>query len=133
MPDAREQAKTQAQASTAGHPPIPQDALIILPVRQAVLFPAIMLPLAVGRPQSIAAAQLAVREQRPLGVLLQTDPAVEEPKPEQLYRMGTTAEILRYVTAADGTHHVVCRGTRRFRVVEFCGLPLSGGARRGDR
>src|SRR6185295_17491598 len=125
MPDAPEQAKTQAQASTPGHPPIPQDALIILPVRQAVLFPAIMLPLAVGRPQSIAAAQLAVREQRPLGVLLQTDPAVEEPKPEQLYRVGTTAEILRYVTAADGTHHVVCRGMRRFRVVEFlAGYPF---------
>ena len=125
MPDAPEQAKTQAQASTPGHPPIPQDALIILPVRQTVLFPAIMLPLAVGRPQSIAAAQLAVREQRPLGVLLQTDPAVEEPMPEQLYRVGTTAEILRYVTAADGTHHVVCRGMRRFRVVEFlAGYPF---------
>ena len=88
MPDAREQAKPRAQVSTPGHPPIPQDALIILPVRQAVLSPAIMLPLAVGRPQSIAAAQLAVREQRPLGVLLQADPAVEESKPEQLYRMG---------------------------------------------
>jgi ATP-dependent Lon protease len=125
MPEAPEQAKPQAQASTPGHTPIPQDALIILPVRQAVLFPAIVLPLAVGRPQSIAAAQLAVREQRPLGVLLQTDPAVEEPKPEQLYRMGTTAEILRYVTAADGTHHVVCRGMRRFRVVEFlAGYPF---------
>ena len=125
MPDAPEQAKAHAQASTAGHPPLPQDALIILPVRQTVLFPAMMLPLAVGRPQSIAAAQQAVREQRPLGVLLQTDPAVEEPKPEQLYRIGTTAEILRYVTAADGTHHVVCRGMRRFRVVEFlAGYPF---------
>jgi ATP-dependent Lon protease len=119
MPDAAEQPKAAAQASAASHPPVPQDALIILPVRQTVLFPAMMLPLTVGRPQSIAAAQQAVREQRPLGVLLQTDQAIEEPKPEQLYRIGTTAEILRYVTAADGTHHVICRGVRRFRIVEF--------------
>ncbi len=119
MADATEQSRAAAQASTASHPPVPQDALIILPVRQTVLFPAMMLPLAVGRPQSIAAAQQAVREQRSLGVLLQTDEAVEEPKPEQLYRIGTTAEILRYVTAADGTHHVVCRGVHRFRIVEY--------------
>jgi ATP-dependent Lon protease len=119
MADATKQPKVADQASAASHPPVPQDALIILPVRQAVLFPAMMLPLVVGRPQSIAAAQQAAREQRSLGVLLQTDQAVEEPKPEQLYRIGTTAEILRYVTAADGTHHVICRGVRRFRVVEF--------------
>ena len=119
MADATEQPKAAAQASAASQPPVPQDALIILPVRQTVLFPAMMLPLAVGRPQSIAAAQQAVREQRSLGVLLQTDQAIEEPKPEQLYRIGTTAEILRYVTATDGTHHVICRGVRRFRIVEF--------------
>jgi ATP-dependent Lon protease len=119
MADTTKQPKVADQPSAASHPPVPQDALIILPVRQAVLFPAMMLPLVVGRPQSIAAAQQAAREQRSLGVLLQTDQAVEEPRPEQLYRIGTTAEILRYVTAADGTHHVICRGVRRFRVVEF--------------
>jgi ATP-dependent Lon protease len=119
MANATKQPKVAEQPSAASHPPVPQDALIILPVRQTVLFPAMMLPLVVGRPQSIAAAQQAAREQRSLGVLLQTDQAVEEPRPEQLYRIGTTAEILRYVTAADGTHHVICRGVRRFRVVEF--------------
>jgi ATP-dependent Lon protease len=119
MPNAPEQAMAEALTRTARHPAIPQDALIILPVRQAVLFPGMMLPLAVGRSQSIAAAQQALREQRPLGILLQTDPVIEDPQPEHLYRMGVVAEILRYVTAADGTHHVVCRGARRFRVVEF--------------
>jgi len=119
MADATERSEAAAQVSADSHLPVPQDALIVLPVRQTVLFPAMMLPLAVGRPQSIAAAQQAVREQRSLGVLLQADQAVEEPNPEQLYRVGTTAEILRYVTAADGTHHVICRGVRRFRVLEF--------------
>ena len=100
-------------------PPLPPDALIVLPVRQTVLFPGITLPLAIGRPSSIAAAQEAARTERMLGVILQTDSAVDDPKPEQLHRVGTSAQILRYVTAPDGTHHVICHGVRRFRVLEF--------------
>ena len=78
-----------------------------------------VLPLAIGRPASVAAAQEAVRTERPLGIILQTDPALDDPKPEQLHLIGTSAQILRYVTAPDGTHHVVCQGMRRFRVTEF--------------
>ena len=108
-----------------GPPPLPPDSMILLPVRQTVLFPGIVLPLAIGRKSSIAAAQEAVRSQRMLGVILQTDPAVEEPTPEQLYRVGTTAQVLRYVTAPDGTHHVVAQGVRRFRVIEYLrGFPF---------
>jgi ATP-dependent Lon protease len=98
---------------------LPSDVLIILPVRQMVLFPGIVLPLAIGRPQSIAAAQEAVRMERPVGIVLQTDAAVDDPKPEHLHRIGTTAQILRYVTGADGAHHLVCQGVNRFRVTEF--------------
>jgi ATP-dependent Lon protease len=105
--------------NSESQPPLPPDALIVLPVRQTVLFPGITLPLAIGRASSIAAAQEAARSERMLGVILQTDSAVEDPKPEQLYRVGTSAQILRYVTAPDGTHHVICHGVRRFRVVEF--------------
>jgi ATP-dependent Lon protease len=116
----------QQKAAEGGkQPPLPEDSLIILPVRQTVLFPGLMLPLAIGRASSIAAAQEAVRAERPLGVLLQSDPAVEDPSPEHLKRVGTTAQILRYVTAPDGTHHVICRGMRRFRVREFVsGFPF---------
>src|SRR3984893_4573153 len=107
----------------AGHsrnqPPLTPDALIVLPVRQTVLFPGITLPLAIGRPSSIAAAQEAARTERMLGVILQTDSAVDDPKAEQLHRVGTSAQILRYVPAPDGTHHVICHGVRRFRVIEF--------------
>src|SRR5919201_4108627 len=101
-----------------GHPPLPPDSMILLPVRQLVLFPGMVLPLTIGRKSSIAAAQSAVRNQRPLGVTLQIDPAVEEPNIEQLHRVGTAAQILRYVTAPDGTHHAVVQGVRRFRVIE---------------
>jgi ATP-dependent Lon protease len=98
---------------------LPQDALIILPVRQAVLFPGMVMPLAIGRPASVAAAQEAVRSERPLGLLLQTDPTLDDPKPGQLYPIGTSAQVLRYVTASDGSHHLVCQGLRRFRITEF--------------
>ena len=122
MPTPAEQAKA-GQGGT--HPALPPDSMIILPVRQTVLFPGIVLPLAIGRPSSIAAAQEAVRSERALGVLLQTDSAVEEPTPEQLHRIGTVAQVLRYVTAPDGTHHMVAQGVRRFRIIEFlAGFPF---------
>jgi len=115
----------QKTADQGGQPPLPPDSMILLPVRQTVLFPGIVLPLSIGRKSSIAAAQEAVRSQRMLGVILQTDPAVEEPTPEQLHRVGTAAQVLRYVTAPDGTHHVVAQGVRRFRVLEYLrGFPF---------
>jgi ATP-dependent Lon protease len=112
-------AKSETEGEAQRHQPLPENSLIILPVRQLVLFPGIMLPLTVGRKQSIAAAQEAVRSERPLGLLLQKDSEVEDPQPDQLYQVGTTAQVLRYVTAPDGTHHVIGRGVRRFRVIEF--------------
>ena len=84
-----------------------------------MLFPGIVAPLTLGRPQSIAGAQAAAQADKPVGVLLQNDASVDTPGPEHLHRVGTVAEILRYVTAPDGNHHLVTRGTRRFRVLEF--------------
>src|SRR5882757_1862664 len=81
------------------HPALPPDSMIILPVRQTVLFPGIVLPLAIGRKSSVAAAQEAVRGEQMIGVMLQKDAAAEEPSAEQLYQVGTAARILRYVTA----------------------------------
>src|SRR5258706_439779 len=100
------------------HPSIPADATIILPVRSTLLFPGMVLPLTIGRPASIAAAQEAIRSGGKIGLLLQDDPAVEQPRPEHLRRIGTIAEVLRYVTSGE-THYVICRGLRRFRVDEF--------------
>src|SRR6202035_2512703 len=59
--------------------PLPEDALIIVPVRNVVLFPGMVFPLTVGRERSRVAAQEAARLQRPLGILLQSKPEVEEP------------------------------------------------------
>jgi len=97
----------------------PADSLIILPVRDMVLFPKVVLPITVGRKRSVQAIQQAVREQRQIGVLAQRDPEMADPQPVDLYRMGTVANIVRFVTGTDGTHHIVCQGEERFHVTEF--------------
>ena len=99
--------------------PLPSDAVIIVPVRNTVLFPGLVLPITVGRPASVAAAQQAVREQRQVGILMQRDPEASEPTPDAMHRIGTLANIVRYVTAPDGAHHLVCQGEQRFQVLEF--------------
>jgi ATP-dependent Lon protease len=93
--------------------------LLILPMRDMVLFPGVVLPVAVNRPRSTAAAQEAVRTRSRIGFLLQKDPSVEEPGPDDLHRVGTVASVLRFVTAADGVHHLICQGEQRFEVREF--------------
>jgi len=100
-------------------PPLPADALIIVPVRNTVLFPGLVLPITVGRPKSIAAAQQAVRDQRQVGILMQRDPEVADPTGIDMHRMGTVANIVRYLTAPDGAHHLVCQGEQRFQVSEY--------------
>ncbi len=100
-------------------PPVPHDALIIVPMRGTVLFPQNVSPLVIGRKLSIAAVQEAVRSEKPIGLLMQLRDKDEEPNPDDLYTVGTVAEILRYITAPDGTHHVVCQGMQRFRVQAF--------------
>jgi ATP-dependent Lon protease len=100
-------------------PPLPSDALIIVPVRNTVLFPGHVLPITVGRPRSVAAAQQAVRDQRQVGILMQRNAEVTDPAPIDMHRIGTVANIVRYVTAPDGTHHLVCQADQRFQVTEF--------------
>ncbi len=100
-------------------PPLPPDALIVVPVRNTVLFPGMVLPITLGRPKSITAAQQAVRDQRQVGILLQRAAEVEDPTAIDMHRMGTLANIVRYITTPDGAHHLVCQGEQRFQIVEY--------------
>jgi ATP-dependent Lon protease len=119
--DERSQApsKSPSGAPGQGHFTLPADGLILLPVRDMVLFPGMVAPLNIGRDRSVAAAQEAARSERPIGVLLQRDASADAPGPDQMYHVGTSANIVRYVTAQDSTHHIVCQGLQRFHVVEF--------------
>ena len=99
--------------------PLPDDALIILPVRDLVMFPGMVLPLTVSQASSLVALQEALRLERPIGVLLQSKAEVDEPAPADLHWVGTSAGVLRFVTTPDGVHHVIAKGLRRFRALQF--------------
>jgi ATP-dependent Lon protease len=96
-----------------------EDVLIVLPVSDFVLFPGVVLPIAIRGKRALAAAQEAVRTQRRVGLLLQKDAAAEEPDGDALYSVGTAASIVRFITAADGTHHLICQGEQRFTVLDY--------------
>jgi ATP-dependent Lon protease len=99
--------------------PLPEDALILIPMRNTVLFPGVISPITVGRAGSIAAAQEAVRAERKVGFLLQRDPAKDQVKADDLHWVGTSGQVVRYITGGEGAHHLVVQGQSRFRVLEF--------------
>ena len=98
---------------------LPDDARIIIPLRDAVLFPGVLSPVTVRRDSSVAAAQEAVKNERPVGFLLQRDPSKNEVGPDDLRWVGTEGPIARYITGQDGAHHLLVQGQARFRVLEF--------------
>jgi ATP-dependent Lon protease len=86
-----------------------------------VLFPGVVLPVSIKREKTVAGAQEAVRAESRVGFLLQKSADTDEPTFDDLHRIGTVASIVRYITAPDGTHHLVCQGERRFRVLDAVG------------
>jgi len=98
-------------------PPAAQDDLLaIVPARDSVLFPGVVMPLAVSSPEAVAALQAAAQDGQTVLVVLQRDPEVEQPGLADLHPVGTEARLLRYVTAQDGTHHVILQGRGRVRL-----------------
>ncbi|WP_353476434.1 endopeptidase La (plasmid) [Salipiger sp. H15] len=98
---------------------IPEDALILLPVRNFVGFPGTVFPLSIGRLTSVAGVERAVRDDLPIGVILQRTPEEDTPDAAGLHAMGCAAEILRYITTSEEGRHLICRGAGRFRLVEL--------------
>jgi len=106
-------------AGTALAKPIPEDAIALVPVRNIVLFPGVLSPVTIGREKSVAAARDAATHDRRVGFLLQRDPKLDAPQPQDLFWVGTAGQVLRYVTSPGGAHHLVVQGQARFRVLEF--------------
>ena len=92
----------------------------VIPVRGMVLFPGLVFPVSVGRTRSVAAAQDAARREAAVLIVLQRDPQQDDPTTlGDLHAVGTLATVLRYVTAPDGSHHLVVRGDQRCRLEEM--------------
>ena len=119
-------AVTTTEAAQPQLPPLSDNALVIIPVRNMVLFPGMLVPITIGRESTIAAAQYAIKAGLPIGVLMQRSAEVESPGADDLFGIGTSASIIRYVTTQDGAHHLVCQGQQRFRVLDFAkGFPFT--------
>ncbi|MBI2089990.1 MAG: endopeptidase La [Deltaproteobacteria bacterium] len=115
----RERAGERDARASAPRLEIPPGAMLILPLRNTVLFPSTVLPLVVGRKASLQAVEEAVRQQLPVGLVAQRDPKLEAPKPEDLYPVGTAADILRMSTLSDGQRQIIVQGRQRFEIEEF--------------
>lgn len=93
--------------------------LPLLPVRDTVVFPRTLIPLFVGRDGSMFALEAAVAEMSQLVVVTQIDSDVEEPRPEDLYTMGTEVTIGRMLRMPDGTTNILVQGNQRVQILEF--------------
>ena len=93
--------------------------LPILPLRNTVPFPFVMIPLAVGIPRSVKLIEDALQGNSMIGMVASRDPSIEEPTPEQVHTIGTAGKILRVVRAQDGTMQVVVQGLERIRVTQW--------------
>ena len=98
---------------------IPPGALVILPLRNMVLFPSTIMPLVVGRPTSLQVVEEAVRQQSTVGFIAQRDPQIEVPRPKDLFEVGTAADILRMFALPDGQRQIIIQGRQRFEVAEY--------------
>jgi ATP-dependent Lon protease len=90
--------------------------LPLLPLRDVVVFPHMVIPLFVGRPKSIKALEMAMEAGKNILLLAQKSAAKDEPEPDDLYRIGCMANILQMLKLPDGTVKVLVEGTQRARV-----------------
>ncbi len=95
------------------------EVLPILPLRNTVLFPGVVIPITAGRDQSIKLIKEANKGNKIIGVVAQNNEAIESPTKEDLHNIGTVARILRMLKMPDGNTMVVIQGTKRFEVGEF--------------
>ena len=94
------------------------DKLPILPLRNNVLFPGVVIPITLGRDKSIKLIQDAYKGNKIIGVVSQTDSNVEEPQYADLFKIGTVAQIIRMLKMPDGSSTIIIQGKKRLKLVE---------------
>ena len=95
------------------------ETLSILPLRNTVLFPGVVLPITVGRDKSIKLINDANNSDKIIGVISQKDQKIEDPAAGQLNRIGTIAKILKLLKMPDGSTTVIIQGKRKFELLEL--------------
>ncbi|KPP96239.1 endopeptidase La [Erythrobacter sp. HL-111] len=91
----------------------------LLPLRDIVVFPGMVVPLFVGREKSVAALEAAMEASKDIFLLAQLDPGTDDPEAEDLYEVGVVAQVLQLLKLPDGTVRVLVEGTHRARLAEL--------------
>ena len=95
------------------------DSLPVLPLRDIVVFPHMIVPLFVGRDKSVRALEAVMRDDKQILLVAQKNAAVEDPSSEDLYTVGTVSTVLQLLKLPDGTVKVLVEGSRRARITAF--------------
>jgi ATP-dependent Lon protease len=110
---------TDETKTTTSEGAYPSD-LPVVPLREAVVFPKLVVPLGVGREKSVAAINAAMAEERHLIVLVaQRDAEIDDVQPEQIYNVGTVAEIVRLLRIPDGSAQIIVQGAQRVKITGY--------------
>ena len=95
------------------------EILSILPLRNTVLFPGVVIPITVGRDKSINLIKDAYKGEKIIGVTSQKNDSVEDPKPDDINKIGTVAQIIKMLKMPDGNTTIIIQGKRRFELKEI--------------
>ena len=93
--------------------------LPILPLKNAVLFPGVVIPITVARQKSIRLVKKAYRTNKLIGVVAQKNSSVENPKEKEIYRVGTVAKILKMLVLPDGNTTIIIQGKKRMEIEQI--------------
>jgi ATP-dependent Lon protease len=94
------------------------ETLPILPLRNTVLFPGVIIPITVGRDKSMKLVRDIYHKSKIIGTVAQKDSNIDEPGPDEIYRVGTVAQLLRILEMPDGSTSVIIQGKKRFKIDE---------------
>ena len=103
---------------SSDHPLLP-----LLPLRDIVVFPFMVIPLFVGRDKSVCALEKSMAEQKNIFLAAQRNPNHNDPAPKDIFETGTIANILQILKLTDGTMKVLVEGLQRGRIINFNGNP----------
>ena len=121
--EAEVDAEAQAQINPESSDRTPQvpETVAILPLRGAIVYPLSAVPLRVAQARSIRLIDEAMQHKVPIGLVASKTPEKEEPEPDDIYRVGTLATVVRIFKSPDGVVNMIVQGNERFRIAEFTG------------
>ena len=114
-----ESPRSERSHKPAAAKPVPSETMAVLPLRDIVVFPHMIVPLFVGREKSVRALEAVMKDDKQILLVAQRNAAQDEPNADDIYRVGTVSTILQLLKLPDGTVKVLVEGSRRATITGF--------------